>query len=404
VDIFIGRQPIFDHHLNVYAYELLFRSHGDEENANVIDGDRATSQVMLNTFADIGLDRLVGKYRAFINLTQFFLEQPERVVIPPGQVVLEVLEDVNPDEQVIETLTTLKAQGHTIALDDFIYSENLQPLVSLADIIKIDIMALSRSEIKDHVSQFKRKNIKLLAEKVETYEEFEFLKTLEFDYYQGYFFAKPTVVQGKGLESNQVSVLRLVNKINEPDLDVVELSAIIKTDVALSHKILKFINSPASGIRTKIDSIQRAVIFLGLSTIKNWISLIALTSVSKKPNELSKMALVRARTCEQLARKSGRAKPESYFTIGLFSTLEAMLDLPLEEILEELPLSEELKLALLNGRGHLGSALKCVYAMEENDVSRIEFGGLTLAELSELYLDSTFWADQQVKSISLSEV
>jgi EAL and modified HD-GYP domain-containing signal transduction protein len=402
-DIFIGRQPIFDSNLNVYAYELLFRRHEDQEDANVTDGDSATSQVMLNILADIGLDRLVGKHRAFINLTQFFLEHPERVVIPPGQVVLEVLEDVKPDSQVIETLTILKAQGHTIALDDFIYRDNLQPLVSLADIIKIDIMALSRSEIKDHVSQFKQQNIKLLAEKVETYDEFEFLKTLDFDYYQGYFFARPTVVKGKGLESNQISVLRLVSKINDPDLDVSELSAIIRTDVALSHKILKFINSPAGGIRTKIDSIQRAVVFLGLSTIKNWITLIALTSVSKKPNELSKLALARARTCEQLACKSGRAKPESYFTIGLFSTLEAMLDLPLEELLEELPLSEEVKLALLNRQGHLGSALNCVQAMEENDFSRIKFVGLTLPEISELYLDATFWADQQVKSISLSE-
>jgi EAL and modified HD-GYP domain-containing signal transduction protein len=383
----------------VYAYELLFRSHGNEDTADVTDGDRATSQVMLNTFADIGLDKLVGKHRAFINLTQFFLENPERVVIPPGQVVLEVLEDVKPDKQVIKTLTTLKAQGHTIALDDFIYSENLQPLVSLADIIKIDILALSRSEIRDHVAQFREKNIKLLAEKVETYDEFEFLKTLEFDYYQGYFFAKPTVIKGKGLESNQVSALRLVNKLSDPDLDVAELSAIIRTDVALSHKILKFINSPASGLRTKIDSIQRAVVFLGLSTIKNLASLIALTSSSRKPNELIKLALVRARTCEQLARKSGRPKPESYFTIGLFSTLDAMLDLPFEKILKELPLSEELKLALLERQGHLGSALNCVHAMEGNDFSRITFVGLTLPEISELYLDSTFWADQQVKSI-----
>ncbi|MFT7177290.1 MAG: EAL and modified HD-GYP domain-containing signal transduction protein [Halioglobus sp.] len=383
----------------MYAYELLFRSHGNEDTADVTDGDRATSQVMLNTFADIGLDKLVGKHRAFINLTQFFLENPERVVIPPGQVVLEVLEDVKPDKQVIKTLTTLKAQGHTIALDDFIYSENLQPLVSLADIIKIDILALSRSEIRDHVAQFREKNIKLLAEKVETYDEFEFLKTLEFDYYQGYFFAKPTVIKGKGLESNQVSALRLVNKLSDPDLDVAELSAIIRTDVALSHKILKFINSPASGLRTKIDSIQRAVVFLGLSTIKNLASLIALTSSSRKPNELIKLALVRARTCEQLARKSGRPKPESYFTIGLFSTLDAMLDLPFEKILKELPLSEELKLALLERQGHLGSALNCVHAMEGNDFSRITFVGLTLPEISELYLDSTFWADQQVKSI-----
>ncbi len=399
-DIFIGRQPIFDENLSVCAYELLFRQHGDQQEANVIDGDSATSQVMLNTFADIGLSKLVGKHLAFINLTRYFLEDPQRIVMPPGQIVLEILEDIEPSDTILNTLETLKNQGHTIALDDFVFHERLQPLVSLADIIKIDITLLSMEEIKQHAEQFRQQQICLLAEKVETYDEFEALKKIGFDYYQGYFFSKPTVIQGKGLESNQLSIMRLVARINDPDLEIIELSEIIGTDVSLSHKILKFINSPASGLRAQIDSIQRAVVLLGLNTIKNWVSLIALTNASDKPEALSTLALVRARSCEQLARACAQAKPDSFFTIGLFSALDAMMDLPLEDLLEDLPLADELKSALTQRDGIYGQALNCVTAMEANNYNGIEFMDLGLTDLSKIYLDAIFWADQQLRTVA----
>ncbi len=398
-DVFIGRQPIFDQNFEVCAYELLFRSREDQQSADFIDGDSATSRVMLNTFADIGLSKLVGKHQAFINLTRYFLEDPQRIVMPPGQIVLEVLEDVEPDDMILETLKVLKNQGHTIALDDFIYHEKLQPMVSLADIIKIDITILSMEEIRQHVELFRRQSIRLLAEKVETYEEFEALKEIGFDYYQGYFFSKPTIIQGKGLESNQLSIMRLVASVNDASLEVSELSEIIGTDISLSHKILKFINSAASGLRTQVDSIQRAVVLLGLNKIKNWVSLIALASTPDKPEALSTLALVRARTCEQLARTCAQPKPDSFFTIGLFSTLDAMMNQPIEDLLVELPLSEELKSALVNRDGVYGQALNCVVAMETNSFCNIEFMELELVELSEIYLSAILWADQQVQSI-----
>ncbi len=399
-DIFIGRQPIFDHKLNVCAYELLFRSQQSQSEADVIDGDSATSRVMLNTFADIGLENLVGEHKAFINLTRHFLEDPERIVIPPGQIVLEVLEDIEPDDTVIETLSVLKEQKHTIALDDFFYSDYLQPLVNLADIIKIDIMALSRDEIKLHVDKFKQAGILLLAEKVETYEEYEFLKQLEFDYYQGYFFSKPTLIQGKALESNQLAMFRLLAKVNDSNLNVSELSEIISTDVGLSHKILKFINSPVSGLRVEVESIQRAVVLLGLNTIKNWVTMVALASASNQPDELTTLALVRARSCEQLAKQCRLDGPDSFFTIGLFSLLESIMNQPMENLLDDLPLTDDMKSALIHREGFFGQALNCVEAMELNVIGNIKFMDLELTDMSELYLNAISWSDQQVSAIN----
>ena len=398
-DIFIGRQPIFNGDLQVYAYELLFRSSEEQVTASIVDGDSATSQVMLNTFVDIGLENLVGRHKAFINVTRYFLQDPDRVAIPPGQVVLEVLEDIEPDEKVIETLTILKKRGYTIALADFIYARHLQPMVDLSDIIKIDTMALSHAEIEQHVIQFRSQNKRLLAEKVESYEEFEFLKQLGFDYYQGYFFSRPTVIKGKGLKPNQIAVLNLVAKINNEQVDVNQLSDIISTDISLSHKILKFINSPVSGLSVQIDTIQRAVVLLGLNTIKNWVSIVALATGSDKPHELSTLALVRARTCEQLARAAGINRPESFFTAGLFSALDAMMDQPLSTLLDDLPLPDDLKLALLEKSGVCGDALSCVIAMERNHVDGILFLNLDASIMSEIYLDALLWAGEQSKAV-----
>lgn len=399
-DFFIGRQPIFDRNMHIYAYELLFRGSGEASSAGVIDGDSATSQVILNTFVNLGLDKIVGDHIAFINLTRTFISDPDMIVAPPDRIVLEVLEDIEPSTTIINTLKTLKQQGHTIALDDFIYDPVYEPFLELADIIKIDIMALGNDEIQRHVEKLRTKNIKLLAEKIETYEEYEFLKELDFDYFQGYFFSKPTIVQGKAISLNQLAILELVSKINSPDVEVDELSKIIATDVSLSHKVLKFINSPLSGLRTDVDSIQQAVVLLGLLTIKNWVTIMALASGSNKPGELSKVALTRGRSCELLARECKLSKPESFFTVGLFSMLDAMMDRPLEELLQELALSNDTKTALLEHKGVFGEALRCTLAMESSDYDLIVFDELTMEKLAEIYLEAISWADELTTNLN----
>ncbi len=397
-DVFIARQPIFDADLTVYAYELLFRQTETALTADVIDGDSATSQVMMNSFINIGLENIVGNHIAFFNLTEYFLSNPDLIVIPPDQAVLEILEDVEPTEAVVQSLKDLKKRGFIIALDDFIYEDKFIPLLECADIIKVDVTLQNHSEIKASLEQYKIYNVKLLAEKIETYEEFEYFRKLGFQYFQGYFFSKPTIVQGKGLESNKLSLLQLVAKVNDPDIEIEELSQIISTDISLSHKVLKYINSPSSGIRATIDSIQQAVTLLGLSTIKNWVTVMALSSNSNKPLELSTTALVRAKICQALAKANNLEKPDSFFTVGLFSTLDAMMDQPFEVLMNELPLSDDAKLGLIGKEGAYGEALKCVLAMEQSDFSIIDFMGLSLGEMSDLYLDAVKWADDMLRS------
>lgn len=397
-DIFIGRQPIFDRNLNIYAYELLFRGSGESFSANFRDGDSATSKVIMNAFVDIGLEKIVGPHFAFINLTRVFISNPDLIVAPPDQIVLEILEEIEPSEKILNTLRVLKQMGHTIALDDFIYHDKFEPFIELADIVKLDILALSEDEIREHAEYLKRHKVKLLGEKIETYEEFEFLKTLGFDYFQGYFFSRPSIVQGKAITPNQLTVLELISKINNPDVELDDLSRLISNDVSLSHKVLRFINSPMSGLRTSVDSIQQAVVMLGLTTIKNWVTILALATGSEKPKALTVTALVRACCCESLARASKLSKPEGYFTVGLLSALDALMDRPLPELLNELPLSDSSKSALIEFKGDCGDALKCTLAMETGDYANIKFNSMEARSLYDIYLDSVQWADSLTSS------
>ncbi len=397
-DIFIARQPIFDSDMRVHAYELLFRVSEDAAcNAEVSDGDSATSNVIINTFVNIGLEKIVGEHRAFINLTRLFLSNPDLIMLPPEQLVLEVLEDVEPSETLLCGLREIRNRGYSLALDDFVYDERFEPMIELADIIKIDILDMEPARIEDMAARLKRPGKQLLAEKVETYEQYEWLKSLGFDYYQGYFFARPTVVKGKALSANQVAVLELVAKVNNPQVEVDELAGIIRADVSLSHKVLKFINSPASGLRSEVDSVHQAVVLLGLATIKNWVTILALANNSNKPSELNATALIRARSCELLARAADMPKPERFFTVGLFSCLDAMMDQPLEDLVQDLPLSAESRLALLERQGPQGEALACTLAMEQGDFGRIGFADLQLPELSDAYLDAIGWADEMLR-------
>jgi len=397
-EISVARQPIFDQQMQVYAYELLFRPTGGEgDEASVKDGDSATSNVIINTFVNIGLDRIVGDHLAFINLTRLFLSNPDLIMLPPEQLVLEVLEDVEPGANLLDGLRNIRERGYRLALDDFVYHERFEPMIELAEIIKIDVLGMEPGEIEELVQKLRRPGMKLLAEKVETFEEYEFLKSLGFDFYQGYFFARPTLVQGRTLSASQVAVLELVAKVNDPQVEVDDLADIIRADVSLSHKMLKFINSPVSGLRTEVDSVQQAVVLLGLDTIKNWVTILALANNSNKPSELNVSALIRARTCELLARAAERPRPERFFTVGLFSCLDAMMDQPLEELVRDLPLPEESKLALLEQSGEQGEALQCALTMEKGDFGRVGFGDLDLPRLSDLYLEAIHWTDEMMR-------
>lgn len=397
-NIFIGRQPIFDARLNVIAYELLFRS-DDANEANVIDGEKATSDVILKALTDIGMERLVGQHKAFINLTHDHILNMSEFPYPEmkAKLVLEVLEDVKVDANIIKAVTKLVDDGYTIALDDFIYHESLQPLIDISHIIKIDLMAISRDELKQYVTRLKNSKRKLLAEKVETQEEFQLCRTLGFDYYQGYFFSKPDIIKGQKLPTNKVAIMQLLVKIQNPDISAEALSNTIAQDVAMSMRVLRYINSAQFGLGKAVDSIQQAILMLGLNTIRNLANLAALSNVKNKPHELLITTMVRAKMAEIIAGLTNLDK-EVCFTIGLFSNIDSLMDQEMVVLVESLPLSENIKLALLKTEGIYGNLLKCIIAYENCEWDDAKYELLDTNNIRNCYFEALDWASSMLKT------
>lgn len=390
---FIGRQPIFDQDKTVYAYELLFRN-GNENKASVTDGNQASSQIMLNTLTEFGLDSIVGKHRAFINLTQELLTDELIRLLPCERVVLEVLEDVTVDESLLNAVRELSKLGYLIALDDFIYSEKSRPLVEIADIIKLDVLAMKNHEIEEHIRSLQPFNTRILAEKVETIEQFTYLKSLNLDYYQGYFLSKPIIIEGKRTPTNKLAILHLLTKLANPVTDNAEIESLIAKDLTLCYKILRYINAACFALPRKIASINEAVIYLGLRKIRRVAAMIAMAGFNDQPHEILLTALIRARMCELLAEAARRQNSNSYFTLGLFSLLNVMLQLPMTTLVNELPLDDELTQALLDDDGQLSEALRCVIAYEHQRWLTVKFDRLTADEISDIYLNAVQWSNE----------
>ncbi|SEO79729.1 EAL and HDOD domain-containing protein [Aquisalimonas asiatica] len=400
-DIMVGRQPIYDRKLNTWAYELLFRE-TDQNLANVTDGDRATSQVLYNAFVEIGIEAITGRKKAFVNLTTSFIHGHYPLPSTPDLLVLEVLEDVEPSERLHESIAGLKARGYQIALDDFIYSPNLAALVELADIVKIDITRLTRDELEAHVGMLSRPGLLLLAEKVETQEEYRLCSTLGFDLFQGYFFCKPNIVKGKKIANNRLSLLQLLAVLQSDDVSVDHLESLITQDVTLSYRLLRLINSPHFPVARDVDSVRNALMLLGPRNLRSWVSLLALSGVKDKPDELVRTASVRARMAETLGRETGDGPgAEAFFTAGLFSTLDALTDRPMAELVAELPLSKPLVDALLDRSGAVGRVLQLVIDYERGDWDRVQLndGGVAARTLRDSYLEAVAWAEEMATAL-----
>jgi len=398
---FIGRQPILDADQQLYAYELLFRNGNQNQAPGDIDEDRATAEVITTAFTEIGLGHLVGGRMAFINIPQLFLDNTELLPLPPEQVVLEVLETVTISEEGLDNLRALKNRGFTLALDDFINNPSYEPVLPLVDIIKLDITQIERSSWQSQIEELRSYDCKILAEKVETEDEYRALKSMGVDYYQGYFFARPRIISGRRLGANKVSLLQLLARINNPDTDLEELQDLVTKDVAISVRALNYVNSPAQGLNRRIDSVREAIIYLGRQTIKSWVTLFAMSQVEDKPNELITMALVRAKLCELLALATGQDDIDVFFTTGLFSNLDAFMDAPLGEVLEKMSVSPDMSDALLKHEGVTGEALRCALEMESAEDARPTYGGLDEYRISDLHVEAVKWADASLRELGV---
>lgn len=401
MDVFVARQPIFDKSLKVVAYELLYRE-GEDNHYGGDDGDRATSRVVTNSFLRIGIEKLTGGKKAFINFTEKLIKEEIPTIFPKELIVVEILENIVPDTDVIQACMHLKKKGYVLALDDYILHSpyDYQELFALVDIIKVDFLSNTGEERKSIPKKISNKKIKFLAEKVETKEEFEEALQAGYTYFQGYFFSRPIVVAGKEVPVYKTNYIRILNEIYRENPDFDKIAQIIETDISLSYELLRLIHSAAFHPASKITSIKLAIARLGLKEMRKWIGLMMIRDLARdKPDELMGSALIRARFGELLAEKVGYGKRRSeVFLMGMFSYIDVLLEKPLEEILKHLPLSQEIVNALLDYGGEFHLLYQLIKAYEKGKWKEVS----SLAEklkieeklLPKFYVDAIDWASQ----------
>lgn len=403
MDVYIAQQPILDSRQRVYAYELLFRS-GPENYFPKIDPDMATSSLIDNSFFVMGLENLVGNKLAFINMTRASLMRELAFLLPKDSVVVEVLETVQPDDEVIEACKELKKQGYRIALDDFVHSPSFEPLLQLSDFVKVDFMISKPLERQTYAKNFIPRGLQMLAEKVENHEDVKEAIYYGYSLFQGYFFCKPEMVKGKTIPEYKLNYLRFLQELSRPDIDFNQLENIFKQEVSLSVKLLRFLNSAAMGLRQEMTSIKHALVFLGERPLKKWASLIAFTNLgSDKPIELLFTCILRARFCETLGHKARMTSREmEMFLTGMFSAIDAVVDRPLNELLDEISVPEDVRKTLLGNGSPLTPIYNLVLAYERAQWDTItdlaKDARLTEQQISDAYKDALQWA-QQVFSI-----
>lgn len=389
--VLLARQPIFGRDLELVAYELLFRRDGDTS-ATIADADQATATVVTNAFVELGLASVVGTTPAWLNISHSYLSDRLALILPNDRVALEILEPHTAEAGVLAALDELRGLGYRLVLDDFVFDPSLRALVELADVIKLDVRALSEEELGRQVRMLRRFRVELVAEKVETRDEFLRCFELGFDAFQGYFFCKPEAVKGKVMAPNRIALLELIARVQDPDVDLAELEALLARDVSLSYRLLRYVNSAYLGLPSDIDSISRAVMMLGLNDVKRWATMTMLSTIDDKPEQLVVTALVRGRLCETLGAALGHPRPDELFTLGMFSVIDGLLDAPMDVVLSSVPFSERMRRALVTHEGDLGELLASVIAWERGDAAA-SADVASREKLAGLYFEALEWAD-----------
>ena len=400
-DIFIARQPIYDSRLEVIGYELLFRA-SDTYFAEFTSGHEASARVIVNSFINIGIERLVGSSLAFINVPEQLVLNDALLPMFHEQTVLEVLEDIPPSPEVIAGLRRLKSRGFKIALDDFVYRPAYRPFLELADFVKIDIENMRPDAIAEQLAQLRSYPAMLVAEKVETEDMYVLCKAQGFRYFQGYFFCRPRTLTERTLPPNEAVVLALLQQLNDPALDASDLEKSLAVDVTLSYKLLRYVNSAAFSLRREIESLKDAIVLVGLNTIRNWATLILLGSINTgRPRELIKVAMIRARMCELLAEKQNPAIKPQMFIVGLLSVLDAIMEIPMANLLDHLALSAPIKFALLQQEGEHGALLQQTILYEQARWETLLGMGVDRESVVSAYLEAVRWADSGIDALLL---
>jgi len=400
MELLVARQPIFDAQMRVFGYEMLYRS----SSLNEFDGteeNTATAQVISAVFGSVETDQLTGRKNTFINFPQKMLIDGTASILPPERTVVEILENVQADGDLLEACRALGERGYRLALDDFTVPEKVDTLTSVADFLKVDFRATTPEQQLDAATRFKGQ-LELLAEKVESQEEFERARDMGYQYFQGFFFARPVISSTRQIPGFKLQFLRILNELHRPELDFQKLADLLKREPGLSYKLLRFVNSAWFGLRSPVESLQRALVALGEDAARKWLSVLTMANLaSDHPTELATSTLVRARFFELLSQEAGLAHlRDDCFLVGMFSLLDAMLGRPLAELVEGLNLHGQITRTLLD-RPHPTDKLpplwKLVLAYERGDWDTLGAAapalGLQPQTLTGCYAEAVKWAD-----------
>ena len=404
-DFFLARQPILGRNQRLFAYELLFRS-ADSPEANVVDHAAATAAVIAHA-SQLGMQRVVGERMAFVNVDEIVLMSDFVRFLPHDKVILEILETVKATPEVVARVVELRAFGFKFALDDVVAaSDDVRAFIDLVDVIKIDVQACPPESLAALVGLFKLPNKKLLAEKVETVEEYELCMALGFEYFQGYYFARPAILSGKKIAPSELVILSLLQLINT-DAGNHEIEMAVKRDALISLNLLRLVNTPAAGARRHIDSLAEALVVLGRDQFQRWLQILlyATPGATVELNSpLLQMATTRGKLMELMARKlaqPGRAGIEAGFTVGIMSLMDALFSMAMEDVLASVVVAPDVRAALLERAGVLGELLKVVELLE-NPKRGSQLGkslkslGLTVKEVREIELEAFGWVNELV--------
>ncbi|HLI58230.1 MAG TPA: HDOD domain-containing protein [Solirubrobacteraceae bacterium] len=395
---FVARHPIFNRRLEVVGCELLFRGHGWAEDERPESRERATATVVLNSLTELDLARIVGHRKAWVDVSREFVLNGLAQAIPAELSGLEISGAEVFDEELIEALDELKQEGYQLALDGVDEESLPAPALALFDIVKLDVRALGHERLRSLVPRLREategRRCKVLAQGIATYEDRDLCLDAGCDLFQGRFFCRPAVAGTRSVSANRLALLQVVSALQRSDVELSEVEQLIARDVALSFRMLRYVNSAALGLRGEVRSIGQALALLGLDNARRWATLSVMASVDDKPTELTLTALTRARFCELAGTELGPGRGSELFTLGLFSVLDALMDTTMSEATELLPLADDIRDALVDRSGPMGELLQAVIAREQGEVS-----GTRIPHADEYYLRAVIWAGDAAESL-----
>lgn len=401
---YAARQPILDKDKNLFGYELLFREGLDNIFPEHVDGDEATTKMIEASRFNAGINEFTHGKPAFINFTLDTILKGYATMLSTEEVIIEILETVKPGKRLLAECQKLHELGYTLVLDDYKHQKVWAHFYPYISIIKVDLLNTSIEEvleIKEAIA--KHPNIKLLAEKVETHEQYQQCIELDFELFQGYFFSKPEVVKARNLSPSQLAMAELLYEMSKPELDLANITAVFERDVTLSYKLLRYVNSPIFRRRNEISTIKQALVILGVNELKKFLGLLFASNINPdKPSELVNLSMARAKFCENIGENlSSKVDTSTTFLIGLLSLIDAILDEDIEVVLEKLPLAQEIKDPLITKRGTMAALILLAEKIEKAEFESVQaiINKLELEkdDVVKAYHDAVVWADEQTK-------